>query len=996
MSLARNARHALALATTLALGTRAAPASAQTHDPRQQFRTYETAHFRVHYYQGLDAVARRVAALGEGVYAHVGDLMGHRPEQVTEVVLADRTDFANGSAIAVPYNTVRLWVTAPDDLSSLGDVDEWARVLVTHEFTHIAHTDNISGIPAFINLVLGKVYPPNSLQPPFVLEGIAVYAESAFSTAGRLRSSIWDMYMRAEALRGEGMATLDQVSNLVNRWPHGDLFYLYGSYFVRDLVERFGEGSLARLATDYGAQPIPGAMNRSLQRSVGRTFEELYPEFVARMRERYTAQRSAIERAGRLEGVRLTEQGEEVAYPRFLADGHTVLYQSSDGRSHAQFRSVDAAPNALDPRPRDGDWIQYLSGFALLPDERSMLVADVGFHRGIYAYNELYQRAVARRGDGGLTVHEAPALTDGARARYPDVHPDGEHVVFVVNHHGTQALYEMSLEGGAPRQLFRTRRYEQVYTPRYSPDGSQVVFSQWSEGGFRDVRVYDRDAGTVRDLTHDRAVDLEPVYSPDGRYVVFSSDRTGVHNLYAIELATGAQRQLTNVLYGAFMPAISPDGRWLVYVGYTARGFDLYRLAFAPEDRPALDLQRERLDGGALGTSRENARVPVVSEPRGVDRPYNPWQTLLPRTWYASVADDGFGPRITVGTQGRDVVGNHAWSASANMGLVNLQPGFNLAYAYEGLRPSMRLELYRAVGRSAWRVGRSEPAFAEARFGGAVELSVSAPQRFQSHGVTVRYDAQYVDQPEGVPYGAFVDPSIAPPTPPYRGFVGNARLTYRFSRQQRYTYDVSTHEGYGVVVSARASDPVLGGGQRVADVTAAGELFVPMPLEVERRAHVLALRLAGGVSVSANPTAGFYVGGFPAFGFNDFLSVLANLGVGTGVALRGYPEASRRGDRYALANAEYRFPIVQLDRGVLTLPVFLRRLYGAVFVDAGAAFSSSRGFTWDQLALGTGGEILADLLFGYYWDFTVRAGVARGMLGRDGVFQGYFSLSAPF
>lgn len=996
----RNARAfftALALCLApLAVAVSPRPACAQTHDPRQQYRTYETAHFRVHYYQGLLPIARRVAALGEAVYARVGDLVGHHPEQVTEVVLADRTDFANGSAIAIPYNTIRLWVTAPEDLSTLGDTDDWLRTLSTHEFTHIAHTDNISGIPAVINAVLGKVYPPNSVQPPFVLEGIAVYAESAYTTAGRLRSSVWDMYLRADALRPQGMASLDQVANQVNRWPHGDLYYLYGSHFIQYIVGRFGEDAIARMATDYGANPIPIAINRSLQRATGRTFENLYPEFVRDTVRRYQEQRDAIVRAGVVEGVQLTHQGEEVAYPRFLHDSRTVVYESSDGRSHAQLRTLDAYPSALDPRPRDGDWVQYLSGFAFTPDERAVLVSDMGVHRGIYTYHDLFERPVERRGDGGLRIEEGPALTDGARTRYPDVSPDGDHVAFVVNHHGTQALYEMSRAEGSPRQLFRTRTYEQVYTPRYSPDGSRIVFSQWSEGGYRDIRVYDRATGTIRDLTHDRAVDLEPVFTPDGRHVIFSSDRTGVHNLYSYDLATGEQRRLTNVVYGAFMPAVSPDVRWLVYVGYHARGFDLYRLGLDIEGSPVLDLRTERLDGGTLGTSRENARVPAVTEPEGRDHPYNTLQTLYPRSWTANIEDDGFGPRISVGTQGRDVVGNHAWSATANVGLVNPQPGFLFAYSYEGLRPSLRVELYRSVGRGAWRVGRSTPGYPEARFGGSAQVSVGIPQRFQSHGITLRYDAQYVDQPEGVPFSAFVDPSYPPPTPPYQGFVGTARLTYSFSRQQRYTYDVSTHEGYGFVTSIRATDPVLGGNQRGAEFSFAGELFIPMPWDIDRRAHVLAVRAAGGVAVNDTTRANFYLGGFPAINAGDLLNVLANLGTGSGVALRGYPEATRRGDAYGMVNAEYRFPIVQIDRGILTLPVFLRRLYGGVFTDIGAAFFASRGLRREQIAVGAGAELLADLMLGYYWNFTVRGGVARGFFGDDATFQGYLSLSSPF
>src|SRR5439155_13222152 len=113
--------------------------------------------------------------------------LGHVPTEFTEIVLTDDTDDANGSATAIPYNTIRLFVTAPDDLSPLGDYDDWYLELVTHEYTHIAHTDNISGIPAIVNAVIGKSYAPNQIQPRWILEGLAVVEESQHSSAGPSR-----------------------------------------------------------------------------------------------------------------------------------------------------------------------------------------------------------------------------------------------------------------------------------------------------------------------------------------------------------------------------------------------------------------------------------------------------------------------------------------------------------------------------------------------------------------------------------------------------------------------------------------------------------------------------------------------------------------------------------------------------------------------------------------------------------------------------------------
>ncbi len=979
----RTAAHAYAIATAVALALASAPrsATAQTHDPRQIWMTFETAHFRVHHYQGLEPAARRVAAIGEGIYERVGHLLGWRPRQIVEIVLSDNSDDANGSAISVPFNTISLFVTAPEDLFIHGDYDDWLQGLVLHEFTHIAHTDNISGLPAIINAILGKVYPPNAVQPRWIVEGLAVYVESTLTTGGRLQSSVWDMFLRGEVL-GNTIMTLDQIGHVPNRWPHGNTWYLYGSYFIEYLAQRFGPQFIARISTEYGGTLVPFGINRVMQHVTGYTYEQLYPDFVAYLRQRYARQRDAVVARGLEEGERLTFHGEEQFYPRFLPDGHTVMYESNDSASHVQLRTVDLAsrPGAPPPRPADGPWIQALNGFAFDSTGRRMIISDTAFHRDIYFYYDLYERRL--RFDHAVTEDSSRLLSDGWRARYPDISPDDDHVTFTVNHRGTSSLFEMSLTDRQPTPLFRVHRYEQVYTPRYSPDGASIAFSHWQSEGYRDIRVIDRATHAIRDVTHDRHVDMQPVFSPDGRYVVFASDRTGIFNLYAYELSTGLLRQVTEVMSGAFMPAISPDGHTLVYVGYSNRGYDLYRLPFDPS--------RWRTPGPERTRSGERLPTPEV---QGTLHRYNPLLTLYPRTWSAEISDDGFGPSAAIITGGRDVVGNHSWSARVGVSLTQGHPSVDLSYSFGGLRPSFRVHLYRSVSAASWRVGTGDHDYPSARWGGDTEVSYYFPSLFMSHGLSLSYEAQYVHAIGGFPFGPFVDPNETPQRPPFQGWNSGVRGSWRFSRTQRYTYSISNQEGVEGSVGAHVTDRALGGSYSSFDMSGAFAAYVPMPWSGRRR-HVLAFRFAGGFGVSDGEPAIFHIGGFPVYGIQDFIGSLVSLSSGPGVALRGYPQYGRGGNQFVMGNMEYRFPIWQVDRGVTTLPVYLARIYGGAFLDVGTAYFGR--FRFETLAVGVGAELLADVVFGYVLPYTVRVGLARGLTGDDGQWQGYFLFSSPF
>ncbi len=150
--------------------------------------------------------------------------------------------------------------------------------------------------------------------------------------------------------------------------------------------------------------------------------------------------------------------------------------------------------------------------------------------------------------------------------------------------------------------------------------------------------------------------------------------------------------------------------------------------------------------------------------------------------------------------------------------------------------------------------------------------------------------------------------------------------------------------------------------------------YVPLPWLAH---HVLAVSAAGGLSGGTYPRRGlFFTGGF----FET--SLLDTLLYGTmqsGFVLRGYRPGQFIGSQYNLYNAEYRFPLLYLDRGVSTLPVFLRTLSGVVFADFGGAFSGlSRTDPWDSYHLAAGAELWLDLVTGYDINLNLRLGHGQG------------------
>jgi hypothetical protein len=319
------------LAACLALASGPLRASAQLRDRQVRWRTVDTEHFAIHYPAHLTQVARRAGYALERAHARVAPVMENEMSGRVQVTLADDSESANGLATALPYDAIRLFVTAPEDISPLADFDDWLTTLITHEHTHILHLSNISGLPAIINKVFGRLLAPNQTQPRFIVEGIATYMESRETSGGRMRSTQFDMYLRMAFLE-DRVVTLDQLVNDVDQWPRGNNWYLYGSRLMAFVARRHGDHAIAEIADTYGRNPIPYGLSRATQRATGFTWPELYEAWQTETRAHYAEVAAEVETAGRVEGERLTQHGETALYPRFLADG-SLVYTVNDGRS---------------------------------------------------------------------------------------------------------------------------------------------------------------------------------------------------------------------------------------------------------------------------------------------------------------------------------------------------------------------------------------------------------------------------------------------------------------------------------------------------------------------------------------------------------------------------------------------------------------------------------------------------------------------------------------
>lgn len=966
--------------------------AAASSDPSLAWYTIETPHFRVTYHSGIEEVAQHVANVAEGMYGTMSASVGWSPNERTEIVLTDYNESANGSASALPYNAMRLLVTAPEDMSPLGDVDDWYLELVTHEYTHVLHTDQIRGIPAIVNAVLGKTLAPNQVQPKWILEGLGVYHESARTSGGRLRNTQWDMFMRTDVLN-DNVATIDQLSNTVRRWPQGNLYYLYGSYFMSWIAETYGEEALRRMAADYGSQIVPWGFNRSIRRATGSTFIEMYPAWIESMQREYGAVAAEVRAKGIREGVRITHHGQVARFPRWIPkgtwpehEGGLLYYRDDEHLRPGQWalpvtRDANGRVIRIVENEKKAEHIARTAGESMasfLPDGSAVFSAQE-YAKNVFVYGDLEKLEPRAKSSFGLPDGGRIRLTHALRAQDPAVSPDGRRVVFNVNKAGTRSIHIANLGNDGihdMRPLVPSAFMEQAFSPAWSPDNDHVAYSIWKRGGYRDIRVVSTKDGTYKDLVTDRAVDGDPAYSHDGRFLYFHSDRTGIPNVFAWEVGTDRFFQVTNVLTGAYMPQPSPDGKTLAYVGYTTQGFDLF----------AMEID-ERTWTPAPPFVDEHPTMPNVPTKRWEPKPYTPWSSLWPRKYSVQITEGSFGRLFVTSVSQADITGFHTIAASLAVEQEHPTVQGNVGYNYARLPFDAGVNVFRSVTpRAGYSIGANyKPLVIQESVGLTTAVTFNMPSAYDSRSFTFSHTVSRVGFEVPTPIDK-IDP-YETPSIPSRGFASTMHFGFSYTNVERYLWSVGGERGWSLAVALDLTHPAIGSDFSGFVTNGDFTTYYSMPW---LKHHSLALHLGGGTSGGLLPGRGaFYVGSFVDLPLVDVVQKLLIQG---GVTLRGYDPVAVAGRSYALMNAEYRFPIVNLDRGPSTLPVFLNRITGNVFFDYGSAFDLLDNAKWKS---GTGAELWFDFTLGYVAAFTFRLGYARG-LASGGIDKGYFVAAIPY
>jgi hypothetical protein len=916
-------------------------AASGRYDPRLRFQTISTPRFDIHFHQGEEAQARRLAMLAEAVAADLDATLG-RPSGRVQVILVNQSDLSNGWATPIPFNTIEIVAAAPDGASLIGNTDDWLNIVFAHEYTHIVHLSRGRGWIGGLRRVFGRMplLYPNLFLPIWQIEGIAVYEESALTGQGRVPDrnfrAIADV--AADASRFE---PLDRAGGALVDWPSGNAPYVYGGYFHEFLAARYGRASLRQL-TDATAGRVPYFGSRAFQKIFKRSLGDLWREFES-------ASQTAVASAATTV-TRLTEDGFTVGGPRFGADGR-LFYSvvNPHGFPALLVRNSGATTSQKVANRYLGTRVGF-AGSEVIFDQIE-IENQVGLQSDLYAV------------DAG--AGSTRRLTHGARAGDPDVSPDGGTIVCTIQRADRRELATLPVpaRGAAAARPAPLASEPGVHfsAPRWSPDRRWIAAERVSLQNRSEIVLIDPATGQVtRTAASSRGSrSVAPAWMPDGR-LLFASDRGGTgFRIFVTDVDTRATSRLEDTGDNVSSPEPSRDGRTLVFVGYTPAGYDLFSLPLAsarwtPGDAGAPDPE---------GLVARAATTPVPAAP--APHSYSPLRTIAPRFWTPTLESDGDEIVAGAATGASDALGRHVYAAEAGWAAARARPDWQVAYAYDRWRPTVFANV--ADDTDPFRDGEVRTAEGN--------LGVLFPIR------RVRWSQSIL--------GAFHS-SIDRFTCAACGPDGQARVVRRAVRggwstndSRSYGYSISREDGWNATVTTELTREALGADGNGEAATFDLRGYLPV---VPRHA-VIAARVAGAASRGdARARREFSVSGSgpQTLGF-DFGTDAIGL-------LRGVPEDETAGTRAAVVNLDYRLPLKRIDRGAGTLPVFARVLHGAVFLDAGHAWVGS--FRRADVTVSVGAELSLDAVVGYVLPLTFTAGGAWA--SQDRGFVGFARIGRAF
>jgi hypothetical protein len=647
------------------------------YSPAYQWYTIRTDHFTIYYPKGHEQAAQRVLQLCEKVHKDITGYLGVEPRPCP-IVLDPGTDIFNGYQSLFPTR-ISLYETPPYSLRGVDSGSDLMDSVFTHEYTHYVHITTRLGWYGALTRILGEgLAVSNILSPGWVTEGITTNTETLFTDGGRGRSPLFKGEMRSFT-EGPGLWNLNSAAVASPYAPPARRIYLAGYHMVEYLNRTYGQDTFARISRYQAAHPL-GGTSAAIKQVIGKSPQQFYQDFL----KDYLTRAILIKKEALSAGL---PPGKVVLAEDQNLDSYDSHFWTEKGIITTLRRGYDRKTAMVEVDPVTGKILSEIKTGSLsnlsarrLPGGR-LLLPEIFYHplgEGTIDTTDLVIYDPKTKGHKRLT-----------RSRHiyaADLSPDGKTLVATRRNGMWSDLVLLDANGTNLRPLI-SQPGLYFDAPCWSPDRS-LIAAVLKNGGNSDLVLVDPKTGAMELLfKSDLAEDHGPEFSPDGKWIIFSSDRSGIWNIYAWDLAGKRLFQLTSVPYAAGDPHLSPDGKTLSY-SYLSRGVkQIHILPFNPLSGKPIEVERPT----AVEPPDLKRLQPEVdfSGTKGI-----PLKAYKPFVHIPYFSSDEKGVQAGLYLIGADPVGINTYSVRLPYGFNSGRPGYDINLANNSFWPTLSARIY--------------------------------------------------------------------------------------------------------------------------------------------------------------------------------------------------------------------------------------------------------------------------------------------------------------
>lgn len=928
----------------------ALPTFLMTTARAETWKTITSPHFKIIVAQKFTAQGLHIAEQAERALTQLQNIYTEIPSQKILLVVDHRTNASNGSATHFPYPHIVIYPALPTTYSSIGEYNEWVYELVLHELVHFLTFFPNHGIYKPVQWIFGNLFAPNFvLLPSWFHEGLAVSLETHLTTGGRMRSEGYKEMFKIlgdDLKHGhESLATINE--RYIPSFPYGQRPYFFGAMVVNETTKTKGPKDLDKMIQGFSRALPPYNIYSSVKKNFGQSFRTsrkqltLAPEILS-LEERY----------------------KDV----FKFTGHSPVWLD-DFTFLAIRPTKDLMPQLVkydlrDKKPQRGRTLRTILGterISLSSDKKLLLYDQLAPFARMQNTTDLYVL--------NLVTQKSKRITYGGRLREGAFSKNARKIIAVQTDLATTKLVEIDLKDPSKiNVLYSPKKVETRITgPSYVAKDQKILFIEKLRAQPSQLKILDRKSKSIS--TVDLSKSFEKLFwaeFQDGQLVLHAKEKNKPRQHYLLDSKFNP-RQITFDAIGTRSAAVRNNQVLVTHISdkdYVTAFYKNYKAA------PKTDLKDYNIELSPNLIFQDAATKPVETKTKG----YSFLNYMIPRYWFPFISPNygGFADQFlySMSTGSSDPLGVNSYSATLRQDTISkrLSGGVNFFHVNKNLIWGLSANQFESplqvdISRTIQYLGvSSRYDFGQDRnLGGALTLSLNhydasleALQQIKSFGPQLTYNYNSLMQ----------EPSRVAPS---RGQYASLSVAHYLEQDNYFSYNFldAYYETYFSKHIIPKGTSLKFFGKGLASTEPLPAVFRPV-------------NLSGYFTTSRQQ--------------NSFV-------------IRGYPSGIFQASEAAYSMGfEYYFPLLNIFSGPEALPVFFRRVFGALVADMGSfngsLFNGVDAFVahdFTDTYYGVGMEVHAELTIGHYVPIKLSLGLYQGLNELAGVQpnQIFFNFSTP-